>query len=82
VRAGYLELTHALRQSLTKFAITGVVLAAVLWLTARFAAAHLAGVRFQDEIILLLLIGVGVVVYAGSILGLFGWRWLKGLVKG
>jgi putative peptidoglycan lipid II flippase len=82
VRAGYLELTHALRQSLMKFAITGVVLAAVLWLTARFAAAHLAGVRFQDEIILLLLIGVGVVVYAGSILGLFGWRWLKGLVKG
>ena len=82
VRAGYLELTHALRQSLMKFAITGVVLAAVLWLTARFAAAHLAGVRFQDEIILLLLIGVGVVVYAGSILSLFGWRWLKGLVKG
>ena len=82
VRAGYLELTHALRQSLTKFAITGVVLAAVLWLIARFAAAHLAGVRFHDEIILLLLIGVGVVVYAGSILGLFGWRWLKGLVKG
>ncbi len=82
VRAGYLELTHALRQSLMKFAITGLVLAAVLWLTARFAAAHLAGVRFQDEIILLLLIGVGVVVYAGAILGLFGWRWLKGLVKG
>jgi len=81
VRAGYLELTHALRQSLMKFAITGVVLAAVLWLTARFAAAHLAGVRFQDEIILLLLIGVGVVVYAGSILGLFGWRWLRSLVR-
>jgi hypothetical protein len=31
---------------------------------------------------LLVLIGVGTVVYAGSILGLFGPRWLKDLVKG
>jgi putative peptidoglycan lipid II flippase len=82
VRAGYLELTHALGRSLMKFAITGVVLAAVLWLTAKIAAVHFGGVRFQDEIILLLLIGVGAVVYAGSILGLFGMRWLRSLVKG
>jgi putative peptidoglycan lipid II flippase len=82
VRAGYLEFTLAFRQSLMKFAITGLVLAAVLWLSAQFAAAHLGGVRFQDEITLLVLIGVGAVVYAGSILGLFGLRWLKGLVKG
>ncbi len=82
VRAGYLELTRALSQSLMKFAITGVVLAAVLWLSARFAAVHFGGVRFQDEIILLLLIGVGAVVYAALILGLFGPRWLRSLVKG
>jgi putative peptidoglycan lipid II flippase len=37
---------------------------------------------FHDEITLLVLIGVGGMVYAGSILGLFGPRWLKGLVKG
>ena len=30
----------------------------------------------------MLLIGIGAVVYAGSILGLFGPRWLKSLVKG
>ena len=81
LRAGYLEFTQALRQSLIKFAITGVVLAAILWLAAKFAAAHLGGIRFQDEIILLILIGIGAVVYAGSILGLFGLRWLKGLVR-
>ena len=82
VRAGYLELSRPLGQSLMKFAICGVVLAAVLWLAARYAAAHFAGVAFHDEIALLLLIGVGTVVYAGSILGLFGPRWLKALVKG
>ena len=50
VRAGYLELNRALGQSLLKFAISGVVLAAVLWLAAKFAAMHFSGVRFQDEI--------------------------------
>jgi len=82
MRAGYLELTGALRQSLLKFLITGLVLAAVLWLTARFAAAQFAGIAFRDELALALLIAVGAVVYAGSILGLFGVRWLKALVKG
>src|SRR5262249_56878329 len=82
IRAGYLEVNRALSQSLLKFAITGVVLAAVLWLTARYAAAQLSGIAFRDEIVLLILIGVGAVVYAGAILGLFGPRWLKGLVKG
>jgi putative peptidoglycan lipid II flippase len=82
VRAGFLEMNRALGQSLMKFAITGVVLAAALWLSARFAAVHFGGVRFQDEIILLLLIGVGAVVYAALILGLFGVRWLRSLVKG
>jgi putative peptidoglycan lipid II flippase len=82
VRAGYLEFSPVLRQSLMRFAMIGVALAAVLWFVAKIAAAHLGGVRFQDEIILLLLIGIGAAVYAGSILGLFGLRWLKTLVKG
>jgi putative peptidoglycan lipid II flippase len=81
VRAGYLELNRALTQSVLKFAISGVVLAAVLWLAAQFAAAHfnaMAGLR--DEAALLLLIAVGAVVYGGSILALFGMRWLRQLV--
>jgi putative peptidoglycan lipid II flippase len=82
VRGGYLEMNRSLGRSLLKFLICGVVLAAALWLAARFAAARFGGIAFHDEITLLLLIGVGAVVYAGSILGLFGLGWLKGLVKG
>jgi putative peptidoglycan lipid II flippase len=81
VRAGYLELNRALTQSILKFALVGAVLAAVLWLVAKFAAAHfgaMAGLR--DEAALLLLIAVGAVVYGGSILALFGMRWLRSLV--
>jgi putative peptidoglycan lipid II flippase len=81
VRAGYLELNRPLWQSLLRFAISGVVLAAALWFAARFAAAHFEAIRFRDETTLLLLIGVGAVVYAACVLLLFGPRWLKSLVK-
>jgi putative peptidoglycan lipid II flippase len=82
VRAGYLELNRELGQSLLRFAACGVVLAAVLWATARFSAAHFEAIRFRDETTLLLLIGIGAIVYAASVLLLFGPRWLKALVKG
>jgi putative peptidoglycan lipid II flippase len=83
VRANFLELDRALVQSLAKFLGTGVVLALALWLTAHFAAAHLTAIgAFPDEIILLLLIGIGSVVYAGSILLLFGPRWLRSFLRG
>jgi len=82
VRAGYLEVNRALITSLAKFAACGVVLAVALWLTARFAAAHLSGLSvFRDEIVLLILVVVGAVIYAGSILLLFGPRWLRSLVR-
>src|ERR1700758_3444358 len=82
VRSGFLELNRALIISLAKFAASGVVLAAALWLAARFAVAHFGSIAFHDEITLALLIAVGAIVYAGLILGLFGPRWLKGLVRG
>ena len=82
VRAGFLELNRTLGQSLLKFAVCGVVLAAALWLTARHFAPHFTAIRFHDEIMLLMLIGVATVVYTASILGLFGPRWLRRLVKG
>jgi putative peptidoglycan lipid II flippase len=79
---GYLEFNSALRASLVKYAITGLVLAGVLWLTAGVATTQLAGLgRFRDEAVLALLIVVGAIVYAGAILGLFGPRWLKSLVR-
>jgi putative peptidoglycan lipid II flippase len=82
VRAGYLDVNRALMQSLAKFALTGVLLAAALWLVAKFAAAHLSGLSaFRDEIVLLILVVVGTVIYAGSILLLFGPRWLRSLVR-
>ena len=67
--------------SFAKFAVAGVVLGAVLWLTARFAAGHLQITAFRDEAALVLLIVVGAVVYAASILVLFGRRWLISLVR-
>jgi putative peptidoglycan lipid II flippase len=83
VRAGYLDLDRALMGSLVKFAVSGVVLAAALWFAAGFAAPHLPQLGvLRDVAALLVLIAVGAVVYAGSVLLLFGRRWLWSLVRG
>ena len=82
VRAGYLQLDRALVRSFAKFLLSGIVLGVALWLAARFAAvqfAHLSA--FRDEAALLLLVAVAAVVYGGTILVLFGPRWLRGLVR-
>jgi putative peptidoglycan lipid II flippase len=82
VRAGYLDLDRALMQSLAKFVVSGAVLGAALWLAARFAASHLAQLSaLRDEAALLVLIVVGTIVYAGSIMLLFGVGWLRSLVR-
>jgi putative peptidoglycan lipid II flippase len=82
VRAGYLDLDRALMQSLAKFVVSGAVLGAALWLAARFAASYLAQLSaLRDEAELLALIVVGTIVYAGSILLLFGGGWLRSLVR-
>src|SRR3979411_2572227 len=76
VRAGYLDLDRALMLSLAKFIVSGVLLGAVLWFAARFAVAHFSQLSaLRDEAALLLLIAVGTMVYAGSILLLFGRGW-------
>jgi putative peptidoglycan lipid II flippase len=82
MRAGYFEVDRSLRVSLAKFLVAGVVLAAVLWFTARFASGQFAQwSTMRDEAALGLLIIVGALVYAGAILLLFGPRWLKALVR-
>jgi len=82
VRAGHLALDRALLGSFAKFAVAGAILGAVLWFTARFAAARLAQLAtFRDEATLGLLIVTGAVVYAVCILALFGRRWLVSLVR-
>jgi putative peptidoglycan lipid II flippase len=69
-------------QSLAKFVVCGAVLGAAFWFAAKFASVHFAQLStLRDEAALLLLIVVGAVVYAGSILLLFGRRWLASLVR-
>jgi putative peptidoglycan lipid II flippase len=82
VRAGYLDLDRAFLRSLAKLAVSGVTLAAALWLAARFAGPQLARLgAFRDEAALVVLVAVGTIVYAGSILLLFGRRWLGSLIR-
>jgi putative peptidoglycan lipid II flippase len=82
VRRGFLDLDRALMRSLGKFIAAGAVLAAALWATAKLAAVYLAALpALRDEVTLLILIGVGAVVYTASILLLFGTGWLRSLVR-
>src|SRR3954454_389703 len=82
VRAGYLDLDRALVRSTLKFALSGAVLAGALWLTLKFGGVHLGELSaFRDESMLVVLVVVGTIVYAGSILLLFGRRWLRSLVR-
>jgi putative peptidoglycan lipid II flippase len=83
VRRGYLELDRALMQSFAKFAVSGIVMAAALWLTARFSLLYFAQMHaFRDELTLLLLVAVGAFVYGFSVLVLFGRGWLFVLIRG
>jgi putative peptidoglycan lipid II flippase len=52
-------------------------------LTAKLSATYLSALNaLRDEAALLLLIVVGTLVYAGSVLSLFGRGWLRSLVRG
>jgi putative peptidoglycan lipid II flippase len=83
VRAGYLEPDRALMRSLARFVVSGIILGAALWFTARFAAVYFAQMTaFRDETALLLLAAVGAFVYGFSVLLLFGRGWLFSLVRG
>jgi putative peptidoglycan lipid II flippase len=82
VRRGFLDLDRTLLQSFAKFLVAGVVLAAGLWITARFSAVYFAQMpAFRDEMSLLLLIVAGLFIYGFSILVLFGRGWLFSLVR-
>jgi putative peptidoglycan lipid II flippase len=83
VREGYLEIDRAWIRTLGKFALAAVVLAAALWITARFSVFYFEPmVHFRTETELLLLIAVGAFVYCASILALFGRGWLFVLARG
>jgi putative peptidoglycan lipid II flippase len=62
--------------------VCGAVLAAALWFAARFATVHVAQwSALRDEATLAFLVAVGAIVYSGSILLLFGRRWISALVR-
>jgi putative peptidoglycan lipid II flippase len=83
VRAGYLHLDSALLRSFWKFAISGALLGFALWAALRFSVNYLAGLTaWRDEAVFLLLVVVGTLVYAASILLLFGKNWVTSLVRG
>jgi putative peptidoglycan lipid II flippase len=83
VRAKFVEIDRPLLVSLGELLFAGVMLAAALWFTARFASGQFAHwTTMRDEAALGLLVIVGAVVYAGAILLLFGPRWLKAMVRG
>jgi putative peptidoglycan lipid II flippase len=82
IRRGFLEMDRAFAQSLAKFAVSGLILAAALWAASRASAHWIASLpTARDEIALLMLVVVGAVVYAALIGALFGVRWLKALVR-
>jgi putative peptidoglycan lipid II flippase len=83
IRARYLELDAALLRSVAKFAASGIVLGAALWLAVGLSASHVSGLRAgRDEVVFVLLLVVGSAIYAAAILLLFGRRWVMSLVKG
>src|SRR5437763_445223 len=80
--AGYLDLDRALVRIMMKFLVSGVALAAALWLTARLAVSQLAELSaLRDETALLVLILIVTIAYTGSILLLFGSSWLRSLIR-
>lgn len=82
VRRGYLVFDRAFLASLGKFAVTGVVLAAGLWLVARASVPFLAGMAtLRDEAALGILIVAGAIIYGCCVWLLFGRRWLMTLIR-
>jgi putative peptidoglycan lipid II flippase len=79
-RQNLLTLDRGLRQSCVKLAVAGVALAIALYLGERLIALLFADfTSLRDELTLLALGVVGVAVYGGVVLALFGRQWLETL---
>ena len=75
--AGHLPRDERLRQSMLRFAIAGVALAAVLWLCRGSVAGWVGDWHgLRDLATLGLLAMIGAVVYVGIVVILFGGQWL------
>jgi putative peptidoglycan lipid II flippase len=77
VRQDLLGLDQRLRQSCAKLLLAGAALAVALFLCERpVAALFTPWTRFRDEATLVVLAVIGLVVYGGMVLALFGRQWL------
>jgi putative peptidoglycan lipid II flippase len=80
VRQRLIEIDGRLRHSIWKLAIAGMALALALWLCLRPIASAFAGwSHLRDEMALAVLAVVGVVVYGGLVVTLFGRQGLAAL---
>jgi putative peptidoglycan lipid II flippase len=76
-RQNLLGFDQRLRQSCARLALAGVALAVVLFFSQRPVAGLFAGwTTFRDEATLLVLGFIGLAVYGGMVLALFGREWL------
>ncbi len=76
LRAGHLQIDARLKDSAMKLAAAGLALAVALWFAAVPVAQLVAGWRGIGDIAALSLLAVlGLVVYGGLVLVLFGRRW-------
>ncbi len=75
-RQNLLTLDPRLKQSALKLAIAGAALALALFVCERPIASLLANLSLRDEATLLALAAVGIVVYGGIVLAMFGRQWL------
>jgi putative peptidoglycan lipid II flippase len=81
-RQNLLTIDRRLRQSCAKLAAAGAALAVALLVCERPVAGLFAGLAaLRDELTLLSLGVIGVVVYGGVLLALFGRQWLA-MIKG
>ncbi len=76
IRAGHIQIDARLRQSAVKLAAAGVVMAAVLWLTAAPVARLCAGLPMHNVATLAVLAALSGTLYAGMVVAVFGRRWL------
>ncbi|MBN8981949.1 MAG: murein biosynthesis integral membrane protein MurJ [Rhizobiales bacterium] len=82
IRRKFFEMDRAFLVALFKLLLCGLILAVALWFSARWLATALAGMNsLRDETVLLILATIGFVVYAVSLLTLFGRRWIASLIR-
>jgi putative peptidoglycan lipid II flippase len=80
-RQSLIAIDARLRSSLVKFLVAGAVLAVALWGGNLLLNRVSAGWPFRDEAALAILAGLGLVVYGGALMLLFG-RQLRNLMRG